>query len=739
MANAVPSDKLTDLQKNAQTTDTFVNSDDLTVTARPTPTDPSGKVLKTLAGINADVELALQRIGVQYSDPITDWTALTEITAFEAHRYPATTGDIYIPTAPLPFTTGATFDSGNWTLLQGVTTASLDSTLEAQNAIVSKTLGEAVADTTAYEGKRVRISDRDNELFEYKTGQTPNAYNIVSCTGAPTLSLVLEEYDGISVIAFGAKGNSTGFGLGNDDTGALQAALDSVFDVKFPGSGTGGEAIAAIGYRITSSLELKHVKRITGSGGINSFYYKTMARIIPDGNFPVFTNQSGFAGAYEIEGFLAVWSENTTPTIPTGNDQKYLFYFTDRGDGLSNQYYTLRNCEVNGAWGVYYDDTDAYKGIVQRVIGRYCKNGFYKRLGTMMKFDTCSNSLGEQGFFFENTVSNSLINCSADSNDPVTGVTNGNSVNYFFACTSMTISGWDVEGNNISGNQISYMNFRDTDATVIGMAGLANSMSCTTGEWITWIRATGSTSLQLSGFNPKSITPATDLSFTGDAGECSTVRADGGAKIVLLGGNATAPTGGTPDSRYSMRGNGGSIYNLGASSDELTSGVKFDCIDNLTTMNFLQLANIPLSAGTTTKTQLEAYEEGTFTASLRAGGVEWGTVNAAYTLIGRLVTINLSFDNQQFSAGPSGLFTITGLPFTSINDGNKKASGSVTYRETGSGVTNSVNCFIDNNSTTIDFIESTSSGQSANVNAEQLFAFNGSSGNYMTLAVSYLI
>jgi hypothetical protein len=134
MANPVPSDKLVDLQQNAQTTDEVVNSSALTTTARPTPTDPTGKVIKTLAGISADVALALERIGVQYSDPIADWTALTEITAFEAHRYPATTGDLYIPTASLPFTTGATFDSDNWTLLQGATTNYVDTTVP-QNII----------------------------------------------------------------------------------------------------------------------------------------------------------------------------------------------------------------------------------------------------------------------------------------------------------------------------------------------------------------------------------------------------------------------------------------------------------------------------------------------------------------------------------------------------------------------------------------------------------------------------
>lgn len=154
MANSVPSDKLVDLQQNAQTMDEFVNSSNLTTTARPTPVDPTGKVIRTVTGIDAAVELALQRIGVQYSDPITDWTPTTEITAFEAHRYPATTGDLYIPTAPLPFTTGATFDSGNWVLLQGLTLPAIIS--DTTIPYIFDTVADMVASAIAFPaGKRI--------------------------------------------------------------------------------------------------------------------------------------------------------------------------------------------------------------------------------------------------------------------------------------------------------------------------------------------------------------------------------------------------------------------------------------------------------------------------------------------------------------------------------------------------------------------------------------------------------
>jgi len=59
------------------------------------------------------------------------------------------------------------------------------------NPVESMTLAEAQADETAYAGKVVIISDRTNGLFEFKTGQTPNGYDIVQSIAIPSLSLEL--------------------------------------------------------------------------------------------------------------------------------------------------------------------------------------------------------------------------------------------------------------------------------------------------------------------------------------------------------------------------------------------------------------------------------------------------------------------------------------------------------------------------------------------------------------------
>lgn len=72
-------------------------------------------------GLTTDtVQGRLNKLGIIFSDPIDDWTALTLISELRAHRYPATTGDVYIPIKPLPFTTGAIFNTDDWVLYSGV-------------------------------------------------------------------------------------------------------------------------------------------------------------------------------------------------------------------------------------------------------------------------------------------------------------------------------------------------------------------------------------------------------------------------------------------------------------------------------------------------------------------------------------------------------------------------------------------------------------------------------------------
>lgn len=66
-----------------------------------------------------------------------------------------------------------------------------------------KLLLEATTDTTAREGDYVTISDRGYGYFQYQTGQTPNGFDIIPCTGVPSLSLNLIDTDK-SVAMYGA-------------------------------------------------------------------------------------------------------------------------------------------------------------------------------------------------------------------------------------------------------------------------------------------------------------------------------------------------------------------------------------------------------------------------------------------------------------------------------------------------------------------------------------------------------
>lgn len=83
-----------------------------------------------------------------------------------------------------------------------------------------KTLTKAIEDTTAFSGKEVRISDRANALFSYETGQTPDEFVIVTCTGVPLLSLVLVDIGAMDARHVGAVLDDI-----NNDAPAINAGL----------------------------------------------------------------------------------------------------------------------------------------------------------------------------------------------------------------------------------------------------------------------------------------------------------------------------------------------------------------------------------------------------------------------------------------------------------------------------------------------------------------------------------
>jgi len=76
------------------------------------------------------------------------------------------------------------------------------------------------------------------------------------------------------------------------------------------------------------------------------------------------------------------------------------------------------------------------------------------------------------------------------------------------------------------------------------------------------------------------------------------------------------------------------------------------------------------TSGTGTSELFNDYEEGTFTATLTADTPPSSSLTATghYTKIGRLVTVMADFSNYD-TTGASGTYYITGLPFTSANNG----------------------------------------------------------------------
>jgi len=347
----------------------------------------------------------------------------------------------------------------------------------------------------------------------------------------------------LNVQDFGAVGDGV-----NDDTAAIQAALDADGDVWIPA----GE------YKITASLNLSVSKRIVGEGGPSASTIRTQAKLLPQGNYPCFKNKTGTTGEqYNIEGFNIFW-ENSTPlsTESATKGNRYGFKFVADGVGqYTAPYSQFTDIEVNGAWYVYYDDSDNYLNKFKSVIGRFCRFGFYKRLGTLMHFEECGNSVGAQGFHFDNTISPILVNCAADSLTPDAS-TPGLSGNYFVDANSVSILGWDAEGAVINGDNYSYMNFTRTYGTITGFTGLENDLNCNTGQFVSWFLFTDNSNVTVSGFTRK-FNSAANYRFIGSAGNVATVRSIVSSRCTLINSDVRAPSSGTPTNRYSVYAVGG--------------------------------------------------------------------------------------------------------------------------------------------------------------------------------------
>ena len=137
------------------------------------------------------------------------------------------------------------------------------------------------------------------------------------------------------------------------------------------------------------------------------------------------------------------------------------------------------------------------------------------------------------------------------------------------------------------------------------------------------------------------------------------------------------------------------------------------------------------TAGTGTSELLADYEEGTFTATLTGGTTNPTvpvTTTARYTKVGRLVTVQIAFENVS-TVGASGTIGITGLPFA---NGSVSSTGIASLYNLAT-YTGSLFAFLDNTTNTIGFFGNVSSSTFSSV------THNAGVAGYSTTTLTYSV
>jgi len=131
-------------------------------------------------GVTDTVQGRLNKLGVILDDPIRDWSASLLVIDLRAHRYPAATGDVYIPVKPLPFTTGATFNASDWVLLNGYA----DSQIEI---ISTKTLISDLSQT--YEFETLALLSASTKVFPLKKQLKTSVNSLITNAGGASYTV----------------------------------------------------------------------------------------------------------------------------------------------------------------------------------------------------------------------------------------------------------------------------------------------------------------------------------------------------------------------------------------------------------------------------------------------------------------------------------------------------------------------------------------------------------------------
>lgn len=189
--------------------DKLVNSTDSTVTNRVGSSSPTISERNiTLNSFEADALQRVNAIGVIFDSPIRDWSASLLISDLRAHRYPPVSGDIYIPTSPLPFTTGASFNADDWELLQGVTEGDIINNTSQDYIFTTSDSYKAFTSSLPI-GKAVRLLDREANFTVISGNTSGNDADIIASSQV-NQSLDLSEKGNIPITSLGVLPASSG-------------------------------------------------------------------------------------------------------------------------------------------------------------------------------------------------------------------------------------------------------------------------------------------------------------------------------------------------------------------------------------------------------------------------------------------------------------------------------------------------------------------------------------------------
>jgi len=143
------------------------------------------------------------------------------------------------------------------------------------------TLVSAVAATNLVVGDAINLAERiggsgGGAMWDVvlSSGVTENTFNIVQCTGVPTLSLVLRIDGSINIRQLGAIGVA-----GTDDTLSIQFAMDSDYDVYLP---AGGYPVSDLVLRKSKSMTWDEGAKLQPFGQTGTFVFKIDGSINPD-------------------------------------------------------------------------------------------------------------------------------------------------------------------------------------------------------------------------------------------------------------------------------------------------------------------------------------------------------------------------------------------------------------------------------------------------------------------------